>query len=182
MLALAATALLLVADAPPPPFTPSRQRVWVAVGFSHDFGATYGAPDGLKTPMVGLGLRPGLSFLELRARYTYSVAPLARVDGGSERLGLASLAAVLTRELAVGGEAMDLFGGVLGLVSHGSAPGVGFGYGATLGADYLIDLGRLGLRLGPCLAVHALFYGAPGEAGAVRREAQVDLGIAVAWR
>jgi hypothetical protein len=161
---------------------PSRHRVAASVGFSHWFGSTFGSPDGVSTPMFAVGLRPGLSFVEIKARYTRSAAPAAVPGAARGLVGFASTELLLCRELRSGRQSLTGFAGALALFTHAGSPSIGGGYGAVLGAEYLVRTGLARSHAaGIFLAAHEVFYALPGERRdaleAPRRDAQIDLGL-----
>jgi hypothetical protein len=164
----------------------SRRRVAVSLGFSHWFGPTFGSPDGFTTPMVAVGVRPALSFLEIRARYTRSTSAAAPRDtaGGEPVRGLvgfASLELLVSRELRVGRHALNAFAGPAALLDHAGGSSVGYGFGVALGVEYTIRTGLAqGHAAGPFLGARQVFYVLPDDRfglGDARRDAQIDLGL-----
>ncbi|MHB8878327.1 MAG: hypothetical protein ACYC8T_31915 [Myxococcaceae bacterium] len=160
------------------PVGASSRRLSLTLGFAHWFGRTFDAPPGIGTPAVGIGIRPGVSFLEVRARYLFTLAPLTRLSGERSRYGQASLALVLCRELSSAGHSLNAFAGPLGVLTHGGAPGVAGGYGAVVGVEYLIASGLSGAnRFGIFTQSQALSYSLPGDSPGMRSDVQVDLGF-----
>lgn len=165
------------------PLAPSKRRVALSLGFSHWFGATFGSPDGLKTPTVGIGVRPGVSYLEARLRYSVSFPELALPSGARSHVGFLSLEWLLCKELAVRSTRANLYAGPLGLVAHaGSATG---GLGAVLGAQILLET-RAPSRLGVGFFFEGreIFYRLREDTGTIfdhaRRDGQMDLGLVAA--
>lgn len=161
---------------------PSSHRVAASVGFSHWFGPTFGSPDGVSTPMFSVGVRPGLSFAEIKARYTRSALSAASPGGGSGLVGFASLELLLCRELRSGRQSLTGFAGVLLLFTHAGSPSLGGGYGAVLGAEYVLRTGLARSHAaGIFVAAHEVFYTLPWDRldfyEASRRDAQIDLGL-----
>ena len=160
---------------------PSKHRLAVSVGFSHWFGRTLGNPDGYTTPSICIGVRPGLGFLELRARYAITVVPLTLQSGVQTRAGFASLEVTINRELRIGGTSLAVFAGPLGVLFH-SDGGVAPGFGVVAGVEYLFITGLPhGNSVGVVLGIRGVYYHLPGEhlnlLTEARRDAQVDLGL-----
>jgi hypothetical protein len=142
----------------------STHRLHLALGFSHWFGPTLGSPDGFTTPAVAVGVRPGVAFLELVARYTVSL---------ESHIGFASLEVLATREMHLGNQALVAHVGPLGLVSHGGEPSPAAGYGVAFGLEYLFATGLgAGNALGIFLGTRVVYGFGDG-----RRDAQIDLGV-----
>jgi hypothetical protein len=161
--------------------TPSDHRLVGTLGFAHWFGSTFGSPDGISTPELSLGGRPGLSWLDLRFRYSLSLKRFDLPDGRRSYVGFASLEVLVSRELRIGSQALNGFVGVEGSINH-SIGGVGNGLGVVLGAEYLLATG-LGHRhaAGFFVVTHEILYTLPGDSSNLlnnpRRDAQVDLGV-----
>lgn len=150
-----------------------------AIGFSHWFGPTLGSPDGVDTPVVEVGVEPGVDFLEVRARFTPALASASAVDG------FGGVGLLLRHGLSSGRQEVGVRGGpeVFGVAtSEGMRPGVG----AMVGAEILISVGQGASRprIGGFFAAHELTYTLPGEVdadllGDAHRDAQIDLGFEV---
>jgi len=159
----------------------TAHRIQISAGFAHWFGSAFASPDGLSTPTITLGIRPGVWFLELRARYTFALVPISLGSGESGRVGFGSLALVANRELGHRGQTLNAFAGPLGALCHDST-GTRPGFGLVVGTEYLFDPGwAAGNKLGPFMQVHELFYVLPSSGGQLRRDAQVDLGVTITW-
>lgn len=156
----------------------SPTRAQVSLGFSHWYGETFGSPDGYTTPVVAVGVRPGVRFLEVRGRYTLSVRPLDLPAGDAARVGFGSLEVVALRELRRGDETLVASAGPLALVDHAGRAPVRGGYGLALGLEYLFALGPTS-ALGVFVSTRQVFYTLPGDASlrSPRRDAQIDLGV-----
>lgn len=149
----------------------------VGLGFSHWFGPTLGSPDGFTTPVVHVSVRPGVDFLEIRARFTPNL-------GEGEVRGFGGGALLVRHSLRVGRQEVGVLAGpeVLGVATmEALRPGVG----AVVGAELLIAAGAEGSpRFGGFFAAHEVIYTLPGDAGSslfsgARRDVQVDLGFQV---
>lgn len=165
------------AEAPAAPAR-SAHRLAVELGFSHWFGDTFGAPDGFRTPMLSVGVRPGLPFLEVRLRYAVALAGLALPEGGDEVVGFASLELLATHGLAAGTQKLEVLAGPVATLAH--AGGASGGLGLTVGTQWTFALtGEL--ALGVFFEGRTLFYVLPGDSRDLlddpRHDAQLDLGI-----
>jgi hypothetical protein len=154
--------------------------VRLALGFSHWFGPTLGSPDGVTTPAVAVGVRPGLSFLEMCARYAVSLEPIER-DEVPGRVGFLSLEVVASREMRAGNQTLLASVGPFGLLDHAGGSLAG-GYGVVFDVEYLFETGLPGrIAMGIFLATRVVYYALPGEErdllGDARRDAQIDLGL-----
>jgi hypothetical protein len=159
----------------------SKQRLSVALGFSHWFGATFGSPDGYSTPGLEVGVRPRLSWLELRLRYVLSVIPPTLPDGHRGVVGFASLGLVADKELRVGRHSLVGLAGIELALDH-TDRGAGWGLGIAVGAEYLLRTGaRHDHAVGLAVTAHELFYALPGDAMNLfdhsRRDAQIDISV-----
>lgn len=178
--ALVFAAILLTHAAPAfaaPPETPSPHRVRVSTGFGHWFGSTVGFPQGISTPTVGLGVRPGVSFLEVRAQYAFSTKRLQLPSGAESHVGFALLGLVANREMRLGNQRLNVYAGADGLLVH--ANDTGFGFGMVIGAEYLFAT-KLGAEnaFGVFMNAREVFYRLPGERTKLTDpEAQFDLGV-----
>lgn len=164
------------AESPEPPEGPSTHRLRVATGFGHWFGSTVGFPHGISTPTVGVGVRPGLSFMEVRAQYTFSTKSLRLPSGAESHVGFALLELVASREMRVGNQRLNAYAGLDGVLVH--ARDVGYGFGMVIGAEYLFGT-KLGAQntFGVFMNAREVFYRLPGERTKLTDpEAQIDLG------
>lgn len=171
--------------------TPSPNlAAFVNVGFSHWFGETFGAPAGMTTPALVVGVRPGFDLLEVRAHYTLSLLK-HELPSTEERslVGFANLDVLFNREVGVAGERMMLqCGPSVGFVH--TSQGVGLAYGAAFAARYMIDMGEH-FALGPFFDVRWQSYDLPGrpksrgeDEGALNAgstDAQSHLGVALGF-
>lgn len=175
---------------PPDPKKPATVAAFVNVGFSHWFGETFGAPAGMTTPALVVGVRPGLEFLELRAHYTLSVLRHELPSNGERSLvGFANLDVLLSRELRVAGERMMVQCGPSAGFVH-TNEGLGLAYGVVFATRYLIDMGEH-FALGPFFDVRWQSYDLPGSPNsdakdegllnAGRTDAQSQVGVALAF-
>jgi len=128
--------------------------------------------------MVAVGVRPGLAFLEVRARYTVSVPRLALPSGATGRVGFVGLELVATRELHAGGQSLEAFAGPFGVLVHG-AGSVGYGFGLVLGARWLFATSLPeSPSFGLFMAAREVFWRLPPEMPDLNAaEAQIDLGL-----
>lgn len=146
------------------------------LGFSHWFGPTLGSPDGVSTPVVAIGVEPGVRFLEARARYTVSVTPRAVPGPAEHRVGFASLELVGKHRLSVGSQHMEVLLGPFATLAH--AGGVGVGGGLVVGARWTFSRGTEATpALGIFFEGRQVLYRLPGDTGDARRDAQMDLGV-----
>ncbi len=158
----------------------SDHRLSLWLGFSHWFGGTFGSPDGIGTPGLGVGVRPGLSFLEVRARYTVSVTALTLPAGGSSTVGFASLELVATHGLELDRNRIDLYAGPLGAMVHSS--GITGAMGFVIGVQWTFVIGTSAdVALGVTFEGRQVFYVLPGDPHDIlnspRRDGQMDLGV-----
>lgn len=155
------------------------------LGFAHWFG-TFGTPEGVRTPMVAAGFRPGgaLGVLELGARYTGAVqtvalAGAADVDdprfGEPQHPGFATAELGAVHGLTVGHQRIDVRAGLFGGIDHGPG-GVGPAAGAAFGARWMFRIG--GSWAGIALAARDVRFDLPDEPVAfARHDGQVDIGF-----
>lgn len=159
---------------------PSPRRLAVAVGFSHWFGATFGSPDGYSTPTFSVGVRPGLRFLELRFRTTFSVRAFDFGTGRSGPASFTSLGVLLEHEIRLGRQSFGAFVGPEAIAVR--ADGTSFGFGLALGVELLV---RTGLpdhhAVGFFLAAREVFFELASDQDSLRagsrRDGQIDLGV-----
>jgi len=157
---------------------PSSTRVRVALGFGHWFGSTVGSPKGISTPALGIGVRPGVSFLEVRVEYALSIRELDLPSSNSSRVGFAVLELVANKEMRVGDQTLNAHVGPLGVLVHAGSR-VGGGFGLVIGAEYLFNL-ALAFPSAIGVFVHAreVFYRlGPERTTLTTPEAQIDLGV-----
>lgn len=116
----------------------------------------------MTTPALVVGVRPGISLLEIRAHYTVSLDKHELpTNGERSHVGFANLDLLMTRELRASNERMILqFGPAAGFVH--TKQGLGFAYGAVLAARYMIDMGK-GFALGPFFDARWQLYDLPGS-------------------
>lgn len=178
-------------ETPARPQAPADVEAFVNLGFSHWFGETFGAPPGMTTPALVVGVRPGTSLLELRAHYTLSLTKHELPANGERSVvGFGNLDVMFNRELRVYGERMILqFGPAAGFVH--TSQGLGFAYGAVFAGRYMIDVGK-GFALGPFFDVRWQVYELAHSGDAARRgddekldaghsDAQSHLGVALSF-
>jgi hypothetical protein len=169
----------------------SPHQLFVNLGFSHWYGQTFGAPIGVSTPALIVGVRPGVRFLEVRLHYTLSLRRLELpTNGERSRIGFGNLDLQLSHELRLGGQRMVMgFGPSAGFVH--TSQGVGFSVGAVLSARYLIDIADV-VATGPFLDVRAQLYHLPGSdvpffefvdggLNAGHSDLQLQLGVALSF-
>lgn len=157
------------ADAKPPDsdgalarYPRSPHQLTVNLGFGHWYGGTFGAPIGISTPALTVGVRPGVRFLELRAYYSVSLLDLELpTNGENSHVGFANFDLAATHELRVGIQRMVMGAGVTGGFMH-TSQGVGPSLGATLYARYMLDVSSL-ISIGPYMDARALLYELPGS-------------------
>jgi len=159
-----------------PARSPQQMAIWI--GFSHWFGETFGSPDGVGTPTFAFGVRPGLSFLDVRLRYTVAVDALELPDGEPSNIGFLSLELALTHGLSLGSQRIDVFAGPLAGVLHADG-GSGI-LGAVLGSRLMIAAGR-DVAIGGFFEGRQVFYVLPDDPEGIleepRRDGQFDLGV-----
>lgn len=172
-------------EAPTPVRTSVGPTVRAEVGFAHWFG-TFGTPEGLRTPMVAVGFRPGgrLALIEVGARYTgalqaVTLATAADVDdprfGAPQHPGFATAEIGAVHGITAGRQRIDVRAGVFGGLDHGP-DGVGPVGGAAFGARWLFAVG--GAWAGIALAARDVRFDLPGETVALaRHDGQVDIGF-----
>lgn len=162
----------------------------LGVGFSHWYGDTFGAPVGFTTPGLNFSIQPGLSWLEVTAAYSLSVAGLPLPDGSKGVVGFGLVGASLVRELRMNNQRLGIAGGpVVGLVH--TPGGAGIAMGARLAARYLIKVSQL-ISIGPSFEGRGVLYLLPGSNRplyaitngslvAGHSDVQVDLSVLVAF-
>jgi hypothetical protein len=159
---------------------PSGHRVVAFLGFAHWFGPTFGSPEGFTTPVAGVGVQPGLPFLEVRLRYTIAAGPVQLPSGADEHVGFLSLEVALTHIMSFGGQSIEIYAAPFGTLVH--AAGATGGAGVAIGARWLVDLSD-SVALGPFFEGRTVLYVLPGDTGDLfddpHNDAQLDLGIAV---
>lgn len=158
----------------------SPHRVAISVGFSHWFSPRLGSPDGITTPSLMVGVRPGIEILELRLRYTIGVLPIAIPHAASENVGFATLEVVLTHGASWAGQSIDFHAGVHGgLVHAGTLTGC---FGVVLGLAWTLDVSSE-VALGPYFETRLVSYPLPGDGFSfpehLQGDAQIDLGVAL---
>jgi hypothetical protein len=155
----------------------SDHRIAVWLGFSHWFGPTFGSPDGFTTPTIGIAVRPGLPFLEVRLRYTIAIGPVQLASGADEHVGFLSLEVALSHEISFDEQTLEIYAAPFGTFVH--AAGATGGAGIAVGARWLIDLSDT-VSLGPFFEGRTVFYVLPGDMGDLfdnpHTDAQLDLG------
>ncbi len=169
---------------------PSDHELFFNVGFSHWYGGTFGAPAGYTTPALVVGVRPGLSLLELRAHYTVSVYDLPLPGGEEGIVGFGNLDVLFSHEIRRGEERMLMGFGPSGGFVH-TRDGFGLAFGAVLAARMMIDLSD-SAALGPFFDARAQWYKLPnsdkpvydevdGRVQAGHSDAQLQVGVAVSF-
>ena len=180
------TAAAPTAEAPVPV---KPLRFVVSLGFQHWYGATFGAPIGITTPGLTLGLVL-VRFLELQLQYSLAVVPQAMPDGSLSRVGFFTLGAVLRKEVGFDGQRLVLGCGPQGGIVH-TSKGVRAAMGAVMVARYLVNT-RESFALGPFVDLRAMLYQLPesnlpiyriegGQLLAGHSDAQVQVGVAAAF-
>ncbi|HTU60973.1 MAG TPA: hypothetical protein VMF89_21115, partial [Polyangiales bacterium] len=144
------------------------------------------------TPAFVVGVRPGLSWLQLRLHYTASIYKLELpTNGKKSSVGFANFDALLSRELRVAGERMIVLGGFSGGFVH-TSQGIGPAFGSVLAAHYMIDVSP-SIALGPFFDFRWQLYRLPKsdepfyrrENGRLRTghsDAQSQIGVALSFR
>lgn len=159
------------------------RRVAISLGFAHWFGETFNAPDGMTTPTLSVGMRPGLSFLELRLRYSLAVKALPLPERDKEHVGFAALEVALTHGLEVGSSRIDLLAGPFAGLVH--AGGVAPAPGALFGAQWTVRVVS-NFALGGFFEGRMFWYVLPDDSrnlfSSPRRDAQIDLGLLATFR
>jgi hypothetical protein len=159
-------ALLLAQATPAEPS--SGHRANATIGLSHWFGPTFGNQDGLTTPTIGLGVQPGVRFLEIRVRYALALTH-------SPLVGFLTLGLVATKELQFNKQHLEVYAGPEGLMVHDGA--ATFGFAGNLGARWMFDIPtRITHSAGLFFEAREVFYTLPGDPSGFRHDAQIDLG------
>lgn len=178
------TAILLATVAlnsaqPPVAPEPSNHRLALELGFSHWFGETFGSPDGIGTPAISVGVRPGVRFLELRARYAVAVTRLPLPGGGREHVGFASLELAVGHGLSIGNQRLEVYVAPLAALVHASEASLGGGL--LLGTRWLFAT-RMPAEttIGVFFEGRQIFY-TLSAGGAARRDGQMDIGVAATF-
>ena len=164
-------------------------RFTISVGFQHWYGGTFGAPIGLYTPGLTLGVAP-TRWLELQLQYSISVVALAMPDGSKSRVGFATLAVLMKKEFGFDGQRVTFACGPQGGIVH-TRRGVREAMGAAIVSRYLINT-RDTFALGPFIDMRAMLYELPesttpiyriekGELIAGLSDAQGQIGVVVSF-
>lgn len=157
----------------------------ISIGFSHWFGGTFGAPPGMTTPGLTLGLVP-TEWLELQLAYSIAAVPLSMPDASESHVGFATLAVLIRRELTFARERLMFGCGILGGIVH-TQNGVRPAFGTAFVARYLVLVAD-GFSIGPFLDGRLVFYELPesplpifdyGQSG--HQDFQIQLGAAMAF-
>lgn len=166
------------ATAEPSPASP--RRLAIGLGFSHWFGTTFGSPDGYSTPTLWAGVRPGLRFLELRFRTSFSTSGFDYRTGRRGPASFTSLGVMVEHELHLGRQSLGIFLGPEAVAVR--ADGTSFGFDLALGFEFLIHTGLAPRHtVGFFVAAREMFYRLGSDTtslfDASLRDGQIDLGV-----